>query len=411
MNLYLYEDENIKNLIPLVQLRPVFDLLSGTTTLLEKILKLYSGESVILLVREELAPMVKEKYPNLSCNEMGKGGLFLSGRALFNEKIPLVGKEEVFQCEGEIIGFRIGTKLLTEQELILPLSERDLKDWLIDLPRKEVKAKIIRYPWNLIEWNGALIVEEFKMMSRKGKIKGELNQKAVLEGNQKFISMGNGSRVGPFCLLDLTKGPILIERDVEIRPPTLIEGPVFIGEGTLIDGAKIRRGTTIGPVCRIAGEVEETIFQGYTNKHHEGFLGHSYIGEWVNLGAGTTNSDLKNNYEEVRMKIGEKEINTGLIKVGCFIGDHTKTAIGTLIPTGAIFGIFSNLFGGEGMSPKFLPSFSWGTKEPISPYRIEEAMETAKKVMERRGVKMSPAYEDLIRKTYSKYHPSAVRMI
>ncbi len=414
MQLFVYEDEKTVDLLPLVLLRPIFDLLIGTTTLLEKIQKVYPQTNPHLLTRGELAPTVKEKYPSLTCNEWEsafgrqKEGLFLNGRTLFSlkNKIPLLGKEEVFLSEEEIIGFRISSDRLSPKKLEIPFKENFAKEILKNLPKREVRAKTIQHLWNLIEWNGSLITEESDFLGT-GKIEGTLDEKAAIQGDPSSLSIGKGSKVGPFCLLDLREGPILVGQDVQILPPTVIEGPAFIGDGTHIDGAKIRGGTSIGPNCRISGEVEETIFQGYSNKHHEGFLGHSYIGEWVNLGAGTTNSDLKNNYGEIRVVINSKEMNTRNIKVGCFIGDHTKTGIGTLINTGAVFGIFCNLFGGKEVSPKFVPSFSWGARVPFASYRIEEAIDTARKGMGRRGVEMTKNYEDLIRETYAKFHPSS----
>jgi UDP-N-acetylglucosamine diphosphorylase/glucosamine-1-phosphate N-acetyltransferase len=411
INLFVYEDEKIADFYPVVFFRPVFDLLCGTTTLMEKILRAYPDANFHLLTREEMAPIVREKYPSIPCNEWNskslrhKQSLFLNGRGIFSSNIliPLEGKEEVFLSDGEIIGFRVHSDRLEGWNPDLPLREETLREFLKSAIHREVPIRIARYPWNLFEWNGEIISEEF---AGSGQNEGILDERAVVQGDKNILSIGKGSRVGPFNFLDVSNGPIQIERDVEVRPPSIIEGPAFIGNGTHIDGAKIRSGTSIGPVCRIAGEVEESVFQGYSNKHHEGFLGHAYVGEWVNLGAGTNNSDLKNNYSNVRVTLHGKEINTGQMKVGCFIGDHTKTGIGSLITTGAVFGIFCNFFGGKGVSPKSVPSFSWGTNEPFASYRLEEAVETAKKVMERRDVDMSKAYENLIRKFYSELQGS-----
>jgi UDP-N-acetylglucosamine diphosphorylase/glucosamine-1-phosphate N-acetyltransferase len=411
VNLFVYEDEKIADFYPAVYFRPVFDLLCGTTTLLEKILRVYPHANLHLLTREELAPIVRERYPSIPCNEWKskslnqKQILFLNGRGIFsgNILIPLEGKEEVFHSDGEIIGFRSNSDRIEGWNPEFPLREETLREVLKSVTPREVPISIARYPWNLFEWNGDLITQEF---AGSGENEGILDERAVLQGDKQLLSIEKGSRVGPLCFLDVSNGPIQIERDVEVRPPSIIEGPAFIGNGTHIDGAKIRSGTSIGPVCRIAGEVEESVFQGYTNKHHEGFLGHAYVGEWVNLGAGTNNSDLKNNYSNVRVMLNEKEIDTGQMKIGCFIGDHTKTGIGSLITTGAVLGIFCNFFGGKGVSPKSVPSFSWGTNEPFAPYRLDEAIDTAKKVMERRDVTMTESYENLIQKLYSELQGS-----
>ncbi|MEE8638565.1 MAG: hypothetical protein V3T21_05945 [Candidatus Margulisiibacteriota bacterium] len=193
---------------------------------------------------------------------------------------------------------------------------------------------------------------------------------------------------------------MIIDKGVEIEANTVIDarhGPVYIGKGTIIRPLSHLKGPlSIGPMCRIGGEVGESIFHGYSNKQHYGFIGHSYVGEWVNLGAGTTNSDLKNNYSTVKVTIGGKQIDTGEKFVGCFIGDHAKTGIGTLITTGAVIGVAANVFGG-GVTPKVVPSFSWGLKEE---YHIERAIQAAKIVVGRRGKKLSEKEIGLLRRVF-----------
>jgi UDP-N-acetylglucosamine diphosphorylase/glucosamine-1-phosphate N-acetyltransferase len=160
-------------------------------------------------------------------------------------------------------------------------------------------------------------------------------------------------------------------------------------------GGRIRSGCSFGPVCRIGGEVEQSIFLGHDNKYHDGFLGHAYVGQWVNLGALTTNSDLKNNYGTVRVEVGGQEIDTGLLKVGSFIGDHVRTGIGTLLNTGISVGFCSNLFGGGMFAQKSIPPFSWGTVGKIDEYQVDQALLTAEQVQRRREVAFSPAQKRL----------------
>ena len=157
----------------------------------------------------------------------------------------------------------------------------------------------------------------------------------------------------------------------------------------------IRAGTTIGPVCRVGGEVEGSILHGYCNKQHDGFLGHSYIGPWVNLGAGTINSDLKNTYGTIRVSLNGTPVETGQRFVGATIGDHAKTGIGTCLPTGAIIGVAANVFTRAPL-PKFVPSFAWLTDDGLAAYRPDKAVETARTVMGRRKVTLSPAEAALL---------------
>jgi hypothetical protein len=154
-------------------------------------------------------------------------------------------------------------------------------------------------------------------------------------------------------------------------------------------GARIGPGTTVGEASRVAGEIEETVFGAFSNKQHEGFLGHAYVGEWVNLGAGTNNSDLKNNYGTVRIDWGEGPVDTGLRKLGCFLGDHVKSAIGTRIGTGAVVGAASNLFGSSGLVAGHIPPFTWGEEGGV--YEWGPAVDTMKRVLERRREELARA--------------------
>src|SRR5437763_1256292 len=152
---------------------------------------------------------------------------------------------------------------------------------------------------------------------------------------------------------DTTQGPVMVNAHAVVTSFTRLEGPCYVGPYTQIQGAKIRPGTTLGPQCRVGGEVEASIIHGHSNKYHEGFLGHSYVGEWVNLGAGTSNSDLRNDYGEVTVTVAGRRVPTGLTKVGCFLGDHTKTGLGTLLNTGTNAGAFCNLLPG-GLLPRYM---------------------------------------------------------
>lgn len=256
---------------------------------------------------------------------------------------------------------------------------------------------MLEYPWDLIKLNGEAIRADFKLKGR-GDIKSKVKEGVHLV-NPGQIYIGEGTLIEPGVLLNAEKGPIYIDEEVKIRPPTVIDGPSYIGKGTIIDGAKIREGCSIGPVCRIAGEVEESIFYAYCNKNHDGFVGHSYVGEWVNLAALTTTSDLKNTYGQIKVQLKEKEINTHRIKVGSFIGDHSKTGIGTLLDVGCIIGVACNIFGGN-ITPKYIPSFSWGGKDGFTQNRLNKAIKVAKLVMERRKVKQTQIDRDLLEKVY-----------
>ncbi|MEM3898015.1 MAG: hypothetical protein QXO04_05350, partial [Nitrososphaerota archaeon] len=199
-----------------------------------------------------------------------------------------------------------------------------------------------------------------------------------------------------------TQGPIIVDDDAVIFPHSYIAGPCYIGRGSWIVGGRISS-SSIGPMCRVGGEVEETIFQGFSNKYHAGFVGHSYVGEWVNLGALTTTSDLKNDYSVVRAPAAGKLVDTGMIKVGAFIGDHTKTSIGSLLSTGSVIGVMCNLVTSGEPYPKYIPSFTWYIRGRVWDWiTIDQMMKAAERMMTRRGAVMSEAEKRLYRDLYDE---------
>ncbi len=214
--------------------------------------------------------------------------------------------------------------------------------------------------------------------------------------------MGRGAKIHPMVVLDAEHGPIYIDEDAEIQPFSRIEGPCYIGRNSILLGAKCREGNSIGPCCRIGGEVEESIIQGYSNKYHDGFLGHAYVGQWVNLGALTTNSDLKNDYSEVKITLdGRTQLSTGSTKVGALIGDHAKTSIGTLLNTGTCVGAMSVLVAGGRLLPKFIPSFTWYLNDAITHGMGKESLyATACTAMGRRKCSWTEADEAMWNTVY-----------
>ncbi len=208
------------------------------------------------------------------------------------------------------------------------------------------------------------------------------------------IRLGEGCRIDRGAVLDAREGPIVLGRGTCVSPHTWIRGPFGCGENALLLGGRIGGGTYLGPGCRVRGEVEASFFLGYANKAHDGFVGHSYIGEWVNLGALTTTSDLKNNYGPIRLEINGRRIDTGLIKVGAFIGDHAKTRIGTLLNTGSVVGLAANLFGEVAVFPKWIPDFAWGAGSDAGVYALESCLETVRVVLGRRGWDMPAGLRD-----------------
>ena len=205
--------------------------------------------------------------------------------------------------------------------------------------------------------------------------------------------------IGPHVLFDARQGPIRIEAGVSIEPMTVVGGPCFVGAETTLLGGLVRA-SSIGPRCKIRGEVDTSVVLGFCNKAHDGYLGHAVLGRWVNLGAMTTNSDLKNNYSAVRIDLGDGPIDTGDRKVGIFLGDHVKTGIGTLLGTGTVVGAGCNVMAGP-IPPRYVPPFSWGAGRDFEPYEIERFLATTRVVMERRDQILDDGMERLLREAWN----------
>ena len=407
-NICIFEDDRSENLLPLVYLRPVFELRCGISSLREKIERAYPHLRVHLVCRRYLTDIVKEKVKVASVNDFrtlrDENCLFINGRLLarndLSKNIPLEGPEEVGLREGTLVYTRLKSGTIKQ---VLKDTGEDLTKVNVDILKgkagtREVEVDFISYPWDLVKYNAEAIKDDCQALGG-GKVEGFLDERVAIYGDRAELHIEEEARVEAGVVLNLKGGPIYISRGAWIRPFTVIDGPSFVGEDSIIDGAKLREGCSIGKVCRIGGEVEESILQAYSNKHHDGFLGHAYVGEWVNLGAMVTNSDLKNNYGEVKVYVKGELINSGAIKVGCFIADHAKLNIGTLLDTGTVIGVAANILGSSS-PPKYVPSFSWGGGREFVEHDPEKAIASAKKIMARRKVEQSPAEAALLRQVY-----------
>jgi UDP-N-acetylglucosamine diphosphorylase / glucose-1-phosphate thymidylyltransferase / UDP-N-acetylgalactosamine diphosphorylase / glucosamine-1-phosphate N-acetyltransferase / galactosamine-1-phosphate N-acetyltransferase len=216
-----------------------------------------------------------------------------------------------------------------------------------------------------------------------------------VEGPATQFVVAPGATVEPFVFADTRGGPVLIDEGAIVHSFTRLEGPCYVGRGSWLLGAKLRAGSTIGPCSRIGGEVEASIVQGYCNKYHDGFLGHSYLGEWVNLAAATQTSDLRNDYGVVHIGVDGQQHSTGHTKVGSFIGDHTKTGIGALLNTGTVIGAFASVLPSGTLLPRVIPSFCqvrYGQLQDL--WDLRNVLTTADGVMQRRGRAMTEAHKD-----------------
>lgn len=405
MQICIFEDIEFSNLEPLIFNRPVYDLLCGTSTLKEKILRSYGNVSYSLHTRPYLKALVEQQNPGIPVNQINDDYcLFINGRIIapknLSEILPLIETEDkVLVNEDTVVAAYLSGERLKKRKSFLNdlFSISDFEG----LPVKIIDIKCAKYIWDLMNINGSQIKEEAEYFINEIRH----NYVSILPSSVNTIKpenifIGKNATVKPGVVLDASNGPIIIEEEVEVFPNAVIEGPCFIGKGSKIKScATIYENVTIGNTCKIGGEVEQSVFMPYSNKQHSGFIGHAYIGSWVNLGADTNNSDLKNNYSTVKATIGGKEIETGLQFLGLMMGDHSKSAINTMFNTGTVVGFSCNIFG-AGFPDKYIPSFSWGGAESMTTYDVNKSMQTAKVVMARRKVEFTKADEEVFKTVF-----------
>ena len=370
MNYILFDGEHRDALLPFTYTRPVADIRIGILTIREK-WELFLGTTTTTVTEDYLSdkyPMVEMEH-NIMIN-----GSYSPHEVLVNQVKNLKENQAVFDGN-TIVAFY------------------SLEDQEIDLDTFEViqsKAPLLKIEttWDIFSKNAAAIESDFKLLTAD-RTSAPIPEKTVAF-NPEAIFIEDGAQL-PLCVLNATNGPIYIGKNTEIMEGSMVRGPFALCEGsTLKMGTKIYGPTTVGPHSKVGGEVNNSVFLGYANKGHDGFLGNSVIGEWCNLGADTNNSNLKNNYAEVRLWSYETEnfARTGLQFCGLMMGDHSKCGINTMFNTGTVVGVSTNIFG-SGFPRNFIPSFSWGGSKGFTTYLTSKAFDVAEVVMKRRGVEFT----------------------
>jgi UDP-N-acetylglucosamine diphosphorylase / glucose-1-phosphate thymidylyltransferase / UDP-N-acetylgalactosamine diphosphorylase / glucosamine-1-phosphate N-acetyltransferase / galactosamine-1-phosphate N-acetyltransferase len=411
----LFEDEGYRPFLPLVYTRPVFDLRCGIFTLRERLAALL-GRAPAAICRAHLATVYGGGRWPLGLLGTSQPLTFVNGRArgldwlpsLLNapENTVLVADTGPGLLGGSVLlGARLSPTLASA--VLLDLLEQRAAAALIELRRfariVQVDARLLAFPWDIITANGEQIVSDLPILIQQVGWPTAADRPppgaGVVIHNPAQVYLHPDAKLEGPLVLDARDGPIVIDA-ARVEPFSFIQGPAAVGAGALIASARIRGETTIGPVCRVGGEVEASVLQGYSNKHHDGFLGHSYLGEWVNIGAMTTNSDLKNTYGSIRVVIdGYGQLDSGILKLGCFLADHAKLGIGVHLNGGAVIGAGSNIFGVH-FAPKTIPPFTWGG-EVFHEYRIDGMIDVARKVMGRRKIVLAPDYEAMLREVFA----------
>ena len=406
MALILFDDERARAWTPFSVTRPAGELLFGCLTLRERAERFW-GEACVGHVTDPrldgfTEPGAARVLDSDSLDSALRAGtaaprILFSSRAIPNfAPAPPADEPAVLTIQGQIVGWVLpaGTDPPDENDMLNP------DDSAMGFPQVEIPSQVLANIWDLMAGNGDQVCSDVPVLFPESRF--TLTEGVHVSGAER-VSLGESVHLEAGVHLDATNGPIRLSDGARVSAFTRLAGPAFVGPETHVLGGSLGR-VTIGPACRVRGEVSSTVLLGYVNKAHEGFVGHAYIGSWVNLGALTTNSDLKNNYGRVRVHTAEGPVDTGLIKVGCFLGDHVKTGIGTLLPTGCVVGVGSNLFGGL-MAPVHVPPFSWGSGDRIEEYEIERFLATAALAMSRRELPLEEGSRTLLQRAWERTRP------
>jgi carbonic anhydrase/acetyltransferase-like protein (isoleucine patch superfamily) len=371
---------------PLAATRPAADLLAGTRSFRARWSE-RQGPLATLLCDEAVAGCAFRAGdpPSLNDPPRGAAGWRVAVATWIPPRRWSFGDEPAeYRCGGEPVAWRLDASRAEEiaGRIGGPSWGGSCSDATVglDLPHVEVGGAYCESIWDTMAANPEILAWDAEDFEGGGTFRGV--DPSVLLGDD--LRLGEDVAIGPFVVLDAREGPIVLDRGAIVEPHAVLRGPLYVGPESRILGGEVGHGTSIGPRCKVRGEVEQTVFQGFANKAHDGFVGHSFVGEWANLGASTVTSDLKNTYGPVRVGGPEGRVDTGLLKVGAFLGDHVRTGIGTRLTTGARIGAGSHLFGG-GVSPPYLPDFSWDDGAERVRVRLDAFLATAETAMRRRG--------------------------
>ena len=394
--LFIFDDRRARRWAPFTLTRPVGELLFGCLTLRERAEYVFGTRCEGHITRSALRGFDEPGgAPSVVFEGIGTEGvrILLSSRCAPELKSLKIPEAPVrLNVAGQPAGWIIpdGEPLPSELWVRDPSAAAGQSDIL------DLEGTVLGRPWDLVAENPEQVTRDVQALwpEKSDHVPG------LLQTGDKQLSIGNNVQVEPGVYVDTRKGPVRLEDGVCVEGPARLTGPLFVGASTHILGGHIGA-SSIGAVSVVRGEVSDSVFLGCMNKAHDGYIGCSMLGKWVNLGALTTNSDLKNNYQPVRIWTPEGAADTGMLKIGCFLGDHVKTGIGTIFGTGTLVGAGSNLFGGI-MPPSVVPPFSWGSGPDLQDYRWPDFLNTAVQVVARRQQALTPGVRRILLEAWNK---------
>ena len=397
MRYILFDDDSRFNLLPFTHTRPIADIRCGIFTMRERWETLLNAKTGTIT-----EPYLQKVFPQnqLSINKIeSEPYLYINGSVFGNKDLA-----------ASITNLEAGAKLIYGNTLIATKCDK-ISNELTDFKNEIAEFKTIEYSnfiysikniWDIFSFNDRAIREDFLLVT-EGHDSQPIPDTIIASGKENiFIEPGGIINIG--CIINATTGPVYIGKNAEILEGSILRGPIAICEKAVVKmGAKIYGATTIGPGCKVGGEISNVVFFANSNKGHDGYLGNAVIGEWCNLGADTNSSNLKNNYDEIKIWSEYENIMkaTGLIFCGLMMADHSKCGINTMFNTGTVVGVSANIFGSN-FPEKFIPSFTWGGTADSTTYDFEKAMETANRMMARRDLNLTEAEIELYKYIFDK---------
>lgn len=378
MQYLLFDDATRFDLLPFTHTRPVADIRCGIFTMRERWEHLL-GQSTGTLTESYLQPV-------FTCTE-GSDNLFINGSIFGStpmlQQVHMLQPEEKLVAGNTLIAFRTNKTISFEQ---ITDQTQALHSRTFDGDYLQLKNI-----WDIFSFNDQAIRADFLMLTA-GRNSAPVPENVIVAGKENLF-LEAGAQIHPGCVINATTGPVYLAKDAEILEGCMLRGPIALGEHAVLKmGAKIYGATTIGEGCKVGGEISNVVFFANSNKGHDGYLGNAVIGEWCNLGADTNCSNLKNNYDVIKIwhEHSNKSVRTGLQFCGLLMGDHSKCGINTMFNTGTVVGVSANIYGGS-FPEKFIPSFCWGGSEGMVTYDFNRAMDTANRMMGRRNKTLSEA--------------------
>jgi UDP-N-acetylglucosamine diphosphorylase/glucosamine-1-phosphate N-acetyltransferase len=391
--LFFYDDARARQFEPFALTRPVSELRAGTSLIRHRWERatglrsagFISGDHLIHFEEGDAPPSAAPKA------EIPAGAVIVNSRCVVSLDLK-IDHFDLLMCDGIACAVRLARALPVSQ---FANGNVDIGSIQTSLGGRKIGGRWLTEVWDLVGTLDTQLKEDIPLRSKS--LEAVASTSATTVGDHP-IFVEEGAKLGPQVVLDATIGPILIRKGAVVAPFTYLIGPMYVGRESQIMGDRIS-GSSIGDHCKVRGEFSASVVLGHSNKGHAGFIGHSYLGRWVNIGAMTTTSNLKNTYGPVQLWTPTGMRSTGLQFLGTLFGDHVKTGIGTMLSTGTVVGAGANLFETE-MPPKVVPPFAWGSVEPYDTYDVTKFLAVAEQVMSRREVELG----DKGRKQLSEAH-------